>query len=347
MRRPARILAALAILLALAAVGYAAAWYYVAGRIRDAVIDWAEARRVEGVTVGWDRLDIGGFPFGYTVRLAKPLIEQTTIDPGYDLRAPVLIGTAPPWSLRHWHLEAPKGIEGELQPGPARPALRLEAERAEGDVTPAEAMEDAVDGTRLEVRLDDAALLADSGYRIAHAEFETVLPAHPAPDHRTVWLPAGLRVSKLTLPAGVARFGEVIEELRLRAAIKGTIPGGPRRAALAAWRDRGGTLEVEAFGLDWGPLAVNAAGTLALDAALQPIGALTAKIQGYGEIVDALVASGAIKAGDAALAKVGLGLLAKPAGNGRPEIAAPVTLQNGQLFLGPLRIADLPRFTWE
>jgi hypothetical protein len=275
------------------------------------------------------------------------LIEQTTIDPGYDLRAPVLVGTAPPWPLTRWRLEASEGIDGELQPGPARPALRLEAARADGEVAPEAASEGAVGGTRLNVRLGDAVLQADSPYRVARAEFEAVLPGHPAPDHRTIWLPAALRVSRLTLPSGVAKFGDVIEELRLRAAVKGTIPGGKRRAALATWRDRGGTVEIEALGLDWGPLAVNGAGTLALDAELQPIGALTAKVQGYGEIVDALAASGALKAGDAALAKVGLGLLAKPAGNGRPEIATPVTLQNGQLFLGPIRIADLPRFTWE
>jgi hypothetical protein len=347
MRHPVRALVAVTALVAVLAIGYAAAWYYVAGRVREAVIDWAEARRVEGVTAGWDRLDVGGFPFGYTVRLEKPVLEQTTIEPGYDLRAPVLVASAPPWSLTRWRLEAAQGIEAELQPGPARPALRFEASHANGDVHPVGATADAVGGTQLTLKLDDASVQGDQIFRLARAELETVLPGRPALDRRTVWLPAALRLTRLTLPAGIGRLGEVIDELTLRASVKGTIPGGPRRAALAAWRDAGGTVEVEALGLEWGPLAASAGGTLALDGMLQPIGALTAKIQGYGEIIDTLAARGAVKAGDAALAKVGLSLLAKPAANGRSEISTSVTLQNGQIFLGPVRVGDLPRFTWE
>jgi len=80
---------------------------------------------------------------------------------------------------------------------------------------------------------------------------------------------------------------------------------------------------------------------------LQPVGALTATIGGYGEIVDSLVAAGNLNAGDAAMVKVALGLLAKPAPNGGYQLDAPVTLQNGQVYLGPVRLARMPNFVWE
>src|ERR671933_705612 len=119
MRRPPAArsaVAALALLVVLAAIAYGAMWYYVTGQIREAVIGWAEACRVEGVTVGWDRLDVGGFPFGFAVRLEKPVLGQTALDPGYDLRAPLLVATATPWSLATWRFEAAQGLEAALQP---------------------------------------------------------------------------------------------------------------------------------------------------------------------------------------------------------------------------------------
>jgi hypothetical protein len=60
-----------------------------------------------------------------------------------------------------------------------------------------------------------------------------------------------------------------------------------------------------------------------------------------------MTASGKMKAGDAQLAKIALGLLAKPGADGVSRVTAPLTIQNGQLFLGPVRLAPMPRFTWE
>jgi hypothetical protein len=39
--------------------------------------------------------------------------------------------------------------------------------------------------------------------------------------------------------------------------------------------------------------------------------------------------------------------MAKPGNDGKAELNAPITLQNGFLYIGPARLARLPRFTWE
>jgi hypothetical protein len=54
-----------------------------------------------------------------------------------------------------------------------------------------------------------------------------------------------------------------------------------------------------------------------------------------------------LRPGDGAVAKIGLGLLAKAGADGTPQIETPLTVQNGQLFIGPARVAKLPVFTWE
>ncbi len=182
---------------------------------------------------------------------------------------------------------------------------------------------------------------------IAHAVVSARIPGRAVASHLQTWLSGSFTLDGVALPVTVPPLGDTVERLATTLAIKGTIPGGPRRQALAAWRDDGGTLELQSFALVWGKLTLDAKGTVALDAALQPLGALTATIRGYSEIIDALVATGDLKAGDAALVNVGLGLLAKPAPDGQYQLDAPLTLQNGQAYLGPVRLARMPSFVWE
>ena len=48
------------ILLVVLAV-YAGYWRYVAGKLRDQLQPWAQARASEGYDIHWDKAEIGGF----------------------------------------------------------------------------------------------------------------------------------------------------------------------------------------------------------------------------------------------------------------------------------------------
>src|SRR5260221_522214 len=152
----------------------------------------------------------------------------------------------------------------------------------------------------------------------------------------------GVRLDSLAVGGFPTSF-----RVTLAGAVKGAVPPGQLRQALATWRDDGGTIELEEGALRWGSLAASANGTLALDAALQPIGALTATIENHNAVIDAAVAGGTLRADDANLAKVLLGLMAKPGADGKKRLTLPVTLQNRRLYLGPAQIAVLPAITWE
>ncbi len=54
-----------------------------------------------------------------------------------------------------------------------------------------------------------------------------------------------------------------------------------------------------------------------------------------------------MRAGDARLARLALGMLAKPGPDGRPEIATSFTIQNGEMFLGPAKLGKVPRIDWK
>ncbi len=349
MRRPARLaLLALPALLIILAAGYAGFWYWTADRARTALQDWAEARRVEGFAVGWDRYAIGGFPWTLRLTIEKLVFGKAGADPGFEARAPELVAFARPWALRHWRFTASQGGRLAIEPGQARPAVRALAARLAGSIEPdSEAASAGGKSTRLALAADGLTIDAGAHLAIEHAEAAAVLPQRAAASHLDTWAAATVRGAGITLPVAVAPLGATIDRLEAQIAIKGSIPAGNRRQALEAWRQDGGTVEVETLDLDWSKLALSAKGTLALDETLQPEGALSASIRGYDAVIDALVGAGTLKAGDGAIAKLALGLLAKPGPDGAAQITAPLTLQNGQVYIGPARLARLPLFTWE
>jgi Uncharacterized protein conserved in bacteria (DUF2125) len=149
------------------------------------------------------------------------------------------------------------------------------------------------------------------------------------------------------LPLAPPPFAKTVDEIAVGATLMGPVPGGPLRQAAAAWRDAGGTIELERFRLEWGALGITGSGTLALGPDLQPIGGFSGAIQGYDQVMSALVASGRLHAGDIGLARLGLAMLAKAGPNGRPEIRTSFTIQNGEMLLGPIKLGKAPRIAWE
>jgi hypothetical protein len=156
-----------------------------------------------------------------------------------------------------------------------------------------------------------------------------------------------VEAGQIKLPLAVGPLGDAINELDFAATEKGAIPSGKLADALAGWRDAGGKIELDNLRLKWGALDATATGTIALDQELQPTGGFSGAIQGYDQILTALVQNGQMRASDAGLARIALTLLAKTGPDGKPEIRTAFTIQNGQMFLGPAKLGRVPRITWE
>jgi hypothetical protein len=151
----------------------------------------------------------------------------------------------------------------------------------------------------------------------------------------------------VTLPQLPAPFVNPVDEIAFGVDVKGAIPAAPARQAAAAWRDAGGTIELDRLTLRWGRIAITGSGTLALDRDLQPIGGFSGAVEGFEDLMAALVTAGRIRPGDARLARIALAMLAKAGPDGRPEIATSFTIQNGEMFLGPAKLGPAPRINWE
>ena len=173
----------------------------------------------------------------------------------------------------------------------------------------------------------------------------TVPPGPPRGHSEAVAL--AVDASRIKLPGAIGPLGDIIDELDFGATVKGVFPSGKLNDAAAAWRDAGGTVEIDRLRLNWGALGATATGTIALDQELQPVGAFSGAVQGYDQILTALVQNGQMRATDAGLARIALTMLAKTGPDGKPEIKTAFTIQNGQMFLGPAKLGKAPRLTWE
>lgn len=149
-------------------------------------------------------------------------------------------------------------------------------------------------------------------------------------------------------PNLVEILGRELDQLAGQLSVRGALnPTDLSPDSLTRWRDAGGTLELASFSLVWGPLEIAGDGTLAVDAALQPVGAFTAQIAGIDRLIDLLEQTGRMRPQQAAIARIALAVLTRaPANGGPPQARVPVSVQNRQLSIGPIPLLRLPVIDW-
>jgi hypothetical protein len=342
MRHPTRLaLVALAALLVIAGA-YAGYWYAVAGQIEDGVVAWAQSSRADKIDVSWRNIRVTGFPGAFRVELETALLRDDAVTPSPEIRMPSISGTARPWNFADWRLNAPRGLTAEIARIGERVPAKLSAQSAEGTVSV-----DPAGGWTTRLRLQSPVVEAGPRIRVNTVDVSVAMPLKPPTRERNAKLVLTLDARDVELPVAIGPLGDRIDEFDLGGTIKGPIPSGKLSEALAVWRDAGGTIELDKLHLRWGTLGATASGTMTLDQELQPSGALSGAVSGYDQILVALAESGQMRATDAGLARIALGLLAKPGPDGKPEVKTAFAIRNGQMFLGPARLGKAPRFSWE
>jgi hypothetical protein len=334
----------LVILAALLVVGggYTAYWFLVARRIEAGVIDWAQSQRADKIDLSWQKLRVSGFPAAFRVDLGSAALRDGAITPSPELHVPVLSGTARPWDFADWRLAAPEGFTADFAAAGGSTPGKLIVHTADGVVS----ME-REGGWTLWLTLRDTTVEAAASVLVGSANATFTVPPRPSGGQADPAMAVVVEANQIKLPTAIAPLGDTIDELDFAATEKGAIRGGKLADAVAAWRDAGGMIELANLRLKWGPLNATATGTIALDHELQPTGGFSGAIQGYDQILTALVQNGQMRDSDAGLARIALTLLAKAGPDGKPEIRTAFRIQNGQMFLGPAKLGRLPHIGWD
>jgi len=334
-------------LVAVLVVGGTAYWHTAARRLESGFQDWAARSRAMGWTISTGGTAVGGWPLAATLTVSDLVVTggAPAIPGGFSWDAQRIllrVDLLQPWSLDLMPIGVQRlrfgdGMEVPFVADTMHAALPLSADAApEVDVA----------ATRLR------ALLPVEGdneqaITIEHLRGHADIGQGAKPDESAI----GFSISAETigLPAvGRWPLGRTVAAVTLEATLEGPLPEAAPPVALAtAWRDAGGSLQVQKLAVTWGPLDLTATATLALDDQLQPMGAGTSRIVGYAATLDALASNGVLTRSAATAAKAVLSLLANAPPEGEAaEVDVPLTLQYRTLSMRQVPLVRLPELDW-
>lgn len=166
--------------------------------------------------------------------------------------------------------------------------------------------------------------------------------------------PLPTQLMTLEAPQGISFSGPFLRlpvdlnYFKLAIRLPANFPGQFDAETIREWQRIGGSIPVEELQIIKGSLILEADGYVQLDANLQPEGTLTAKVTGLDDLLNELTANGTIPEKQALMGQSLLNLMSqKDEQTGVTSVNVGVRIQDGGVFLGPLRVATFPEWKWE
>jgi len=335
-------------------------WFWLARVIANGLDEYAARQTGTPLAVAWTAIEFDGYPTRLYTHLAEPRATWSGPDgeiawSGPETRLKFFTDFGRTVSFR-----APGAhsfqLSGELAGGADRSATatgeRLDGQLNFDDTGQISALRGNTGNLRVSLDGQPLTTFDDAAFDWSRVSGGTDPDAiHPESDGQTLTFSlSGVSLQSARLDPNLAEtLGRKLERLAGRLSQRGALAlDNPTPAELGRWRDAGGTLELSDFTLDWGPLRIAGAGTLALDAALQPVGSFTAEIAGLDCLLDLLERAGQIGSQQAAIARIALAVLTRaPADGGPAQARVSVTVQDRRLSIGPVTLLRLPLVTWD
>lgn len=323
-------------------------WAWTMHRLDTGFLTWADRHRKTGGKIAFAGVHRGGWPF--TASLTVTDLELAAPHPGLPEsltwnadRVVLRVTFSAPATLQldaegAQRLHVWEGLDFQFTADRLHASLPLTRIEAPGQV-------------EFEARNLRASILLESDsfgtLTVAGLTARVELTAAEGSDAATARFSMG--AAMVGLPPQLRwPLGPSIESLTVEGAIDGPLPRESGLAAnAAAWRDGGGSAEIQKLAFVWGPLVVDASATLALDEQLQPMGAGSGKLIGYDAALDALSSNGVLSRSAVTAAKAVLSLLADTPTEGEAsEVEVPMTLQHRTLSMRQIPLLRLPEIDW-
>lgn len=145
-------------------------------------------------------------------------------------------------------------------------------------------------------------------------------------------------------------LGGVIQHVSLKGKVSGVVKGKTPNEILTNWYKNTGTLDISDFTIDWSGIDLTSDGSLSVDEKLQPVMTLSAELKNVNKTLDALLKQNVISETSKKILEIFLGAMVKNDEKSDTEkqqsLKLSLTLQDGELSLGPVRIAKGLRIDW-
>jgi hypothetical protein len=141
-------------------------------------------------------------------------------------------------------------------------------------------------------------------------------------------------------------FSSSLDAALLDVTVPRPLPAAFRAPALNTWREKGGIIPINHVEIRKSSLNLAGKGTLALDERLQPVLQMPANMTGHTDFLLELQQRNLVKMQQAMIAGAALTALSKPGENDIPTVTANLSIQNSTLYVGPIRVIDVPPVFW-
>jgi hypothetical protein len=334
-------------LLACLAGAYTGYWFWLAQTFERNLSLWLDQQRMQGYRISYAATEPRGFPFPVLIALTDVAIESPSGTTPWRIDTESMELSIAPWTPLSLRID-----NAERRP---EYRLRWSAGGRDHDVT--------VDGLKVVLRLsgDNAppALVfpvQSVGFREGDRYMASVnlfsgdIGVFNVSSHSESSITFSLSASGVDFLHMVSDNTVETYDWQLSGRVLGPVPSESLTRALAAWSNDGGYLELTQFKVNWEAVTdVNLNGSLALDQQLQPIGSMTARLRNYADLIDWLVSIGTMSPGQGTTTKLALAAMSQPAADGTEAMEAriPLTIQNGYLSVGAVKIAQMPPMVWQ
>lgn len=316
-------------------LGYYVLWSHMIDQVAAQANLWIEGQKRQGRDVGYESQRLWGFPYRLSLTLTKPRWSDPQNLSAPRLEADEITAHLQLWDLHHVIFDLPGRQRVTWLENNTERQVTVTSERFRASLVADGAgnwLRWAADMAKPQVAGSYGEWTADK--LLLHTRRAGNVPPS---------LDLALQAENLMLPPSAdTPLGRQIAQLKLIGNARGgSLYGRTLEEILASWRDGGGIIDLSTVSVNWGQLKIDGDGSVGLDKQFRPLGAMTGQIRGADAAVDALVASGRMRGQDAALAKTAFALLAKRDDKGQAYLQAPLTAQDGKLFLGPAALLNL------
>lgn len=328
--------------------GYSFFWYSLAEKAEQTTRDWIEnsETRLGGIKSFVGDVEVSGFPYrivveasSFDAEIPAGRIAQDVV----SINVPAVSVVFQPWEPNHAIIMTDyfDAVVGSLQD----PELSMN-----------------FDGIRSSVIFDPVTMSLDNlsvvfnkidwypsgdqdAVNVSHLEDAEIhlrratgIPedqlSYDLPINRAIYFKASN--AKIRELAGTI-LGEDADEIKIEALLHANEQPDYTRNALAKWRDDGGTVSIRSFEYGTAASAINLSGDATIDENFKPLGAFDANVTGIASMFLKL-------AENEELPELTRTLLRGQAQNETlpGQVPLSVSMQNGQLYVGPIMLMELP-----
>ncbi len=155
--------------------------------------------------------------------------------------------------------------------------------------------------------------------------------------------PKGLEITGPLFPRPIQ-----LDEAYLTIKLPLNLPTAFNETSVRAWQKTNGEMPVERISFKAKELNVKGQGVLSLDDKLQPSGQIMTRVSGMDALLADLTEQGIMKGQSAIMAQSFLQMInQKDPQTGEVYFETPIRIQNRGVFLGPMRVGNLPEIVWQ